>query len=115
MQILAPEQPVMYTILVNQTAMHALPAAINSMSSALLRAVTGDKNARLSVINHPLPTLSHERSIEVSRQTGGLLGFYSLGFWQGLLLQFRIWQAFCKPPYSVFGLDLIVGLREIPS
>ena len=76
MQILGPEQPVIYTLLVNQTAMHALPAAINSMSSALLRAVTGDKDARLSVTNYPLPTLSHERSIEVSRQTGTYLGFW---------------------------------------
>ena len=71
-QILSPEQPVTYTVLVNQTATHAVPAALNSVHNALLRALTGDPQATIAVTNHPMPTLSHEAAIEVSRETGSL-------------------------------------------
>ena len=64
------ESALAYTVLVNQTAIHAMPEIIRSTSSALLKAATGQKDASISVTNHPLPTLSHEVSIEVSRETG---------------------------------------------
>ena len=71
-QILSPEQPVTYTVLVNQTATHAVPAALNSVHNDLLKALTGNPQARITVTNHPMPTLSHEAAIEVSRETGRL-------------------------------------------
>lgn len=71
-------QSVDYTILVNQTAIHAMPAIINSVSSALLRTALGQHDANLPITNHPLPTLSHEVSIEVSREIGeALFAFFS--------------------------------------
>ena len=57
----------------NQTATHAVPAVLNSLSSALLRAVTGDQSAGIAVTNHPLATLAGEKAIAVSRETGTLL------------------------------------------
>ena len=69
-QIVDLESALAYTVLVNQTAIHAMPEIIRSTSSALLKAATGQKDASISVTNHPLPTLSHEVSIEVSRETG---------------------------------------------
>lgn len=70
LQILTRGQAVSYTVLVNQTATHAVPAVLNSVGAALLRAVVGDTGAQLPVNNHPLPTLSGEAAIAVSRETG---------------------------------------------
>jgi hypothetical protein len=77
-QILAEGQAVSYTVLVNQTATHAVPAVLNSVSAALLRGVLGDAGAQLPVTNHPLPTLSREAAIAVSRETGERFNFRNL-------------------------------------
>lgn len=71
LQVLSPNSAASFTVLVNQTATHAVPTVLNSLSSALLRAVTEDPAARLTVTNHPLPTLTTEQAISVSRDTGG--------------------------------------------
>lgn len=70
MQILSAARPCEFTVLANQTAIHAIPAALNAMSTALLKAVTGNENARLSITNFPLPTLPGEAAIKQSRQQG---------------------------------------------
>ena len=70
-QVLDASIPVQYTILVNQTATHAIPAALNAANTALLRAATGRADANISVVNYPLPTLTHEAAIQVSQAAGG--------------------------------------------
>ena len=65
-QVLTPGQTATFTVLANQTATHAVPAILNSLSSALLRAVTGDQDASIAVNNHPLATLAGEKAIAVS-------------------------------------------------
>ena len=69
-QVLTPGQPASFTVMANQTATHAVPAILNSLSSALLRAITGDQDASIAVNNHPLATLAGEKAIAVSRETG---------------------------------------------
>lgn len=70
LQVLTSEESASFTVMANQTATHAVPAIINSLSSALLRAVTGDQDASIAVNNHPLATLAGEKAIAVSRETG---------------------------------------------
>lgn len=73
MQVLASDSLLDYTVLVNQTAIHSLPAVLNQVNSALLRAVTGNLASSISLTRHPLPTLPSERSIQVSQESGALL------------------------------------------
>jgi hypothetical protein len=61
---------VAYTLLLNQTAIHGVPAAINAANSALLRAFTGNANASMRVTNYPLPTVSDEDAVKVSQMSG---------------------------------------------
>lgn len=61
---------VAYTILVNQTAIHGVPAALNAANTALLRAFTGNANASMQVTNHPLPTVASEDAVKVSQMSG---------------------------------------------
>ena len=53
----------------NQTAIHALPAAINALSNSLLSAVTGGASS-IAVTNAPLPTLNDEQQMQVSQLAG---------------------------------------------
>lgn len=62
-----------YTLMVNQTALHGLPGAINSMNSALLRAITGNIAGAIITTSHPLPTLPDEVSVKVSQLSGQAL------------------------------------------
>ncbi|KAK9828547.1 hypothetical protein WJX72_000707 [[Myrmecia] bisecta] len=73
MQQLDQPSAAIFTLLVNQTAIHGLPAALNSASSALLRMITGRPDAGISVVNHPLPTLKNELAVQVSQSSGDLL------------------------------------------
>ena len=59
-----------YTLLINQTAIHSLPAVINSVNSVLLRATTGNPAATISLTRHPLPVLQNERAQQVTQETG---------------------------------------------
>ena len=61
---------VAYTLLLNQTAIHGVPAAINAANSALLRAFTGNANASMRVTNYPLPMVSDEDAVKVSQMSG---------------------------------------------
>lgn len=61
---------VAYTILLNQTAIHGVPAAINAANTALLRAFTGNATASMRVTNYPLPTVSNEDAVKVSQMSG---------------------------------------------
>ena len=56
-----------YTLLINQTAIHSLPAVISGMNSALLRGATGGS---ITLTRHPLPVLPNERAQQVSQETG---------------------------------------------
>ena len=64
--------PVAYTALLNQTAIHGLPATLNAANTALLRARTGQANATIRLTNHPLPTVSSEDTVKVNQMSGGL-------------------------------------------
>ena len=59
-----------YTVLINQTAIHSLPAVINGVNSALLRAATGGS---ITLTRHPLPVLQNEKAQQVSQETGTVL------------------------------------------
>ena len=61
-----------YTLLINQTAIHSLPAVINAVNTALLRATTGDPQRTISLTRHPLPLLQYERKQQVAQETGVL-------------------------------------------
>lgn len=66
-------EDVAYTVLLNQTAIHGVPAALNAANSALLRAWTGRGSASIRLDNHPLPTLSNEDTVRVNQMSGNLL------------------------------------------
>lgn len=70
LQILTGAQAVGLTLLANQSTPHALPTALNAATTALLRAATGDGSAGIKIANHPMPTLVHEASVQLSRATG---------------------------------------------
>lgn len=59
-----------YTLLINQTAIHSLPAVINAVNTALLRTTTGDPQRTISLTRHPLPLLQNERKQQVAQETG---------------------------------------------
>ena len=51
-----------YTVLINQTAIHSLPAVINQVNSALLRAVTGDSSRRIALTRHLASAAEREKT-----------------------------------------------------
>eukprot|EP00873_Tetraselmis_striata_P005020 jgi/Tetstr1/425284/TSEL_015736.t1 len=61
-----------FTVLVNETACHALPLAINQASTALLRMVAGPQ-AEITVGSKPLPALPTELSEQLENAAGNLL------------------------------------------
>lgn len=63
-----PGGRVALTLMFNASAMHALPAALSSASSALLRAATGVATASIAATNHPLPTLPTEPAIVIEKE-----------------------------------------------
>ncbi|GAB4821282.1 hypothetical protein N2152v2_008328 [Parachlorella kessleri] len=69
----AAGQSIKYTLLVNQTAVHGLPAVTNQVHSALLRWVTGDPGAAIHATNYPLPVIHGEQSMRINEQSGSLL------------------------------------------
>lgn len=64
--------PVHYTILVNQTAIHGVPTALNAANQALLRAFTGQPSAGIKVANYPLPMVLGEEALAVNQMSGPL-------------------------------------------
>lgn len=62
--------PVHYTILVNQTAIHGVPTALNAVNQALLRAFTGHESASIKLVNHPLPMVLGEQALVVNQMSG---------------------------------------------
>lgn len=59
-----------YSVLVNQTAIHGLPAAITQAHAALLRWLTGDPSADMRSASHPLPVLPHEQDMRITEAAG---------------------------------------------
>ena len=80
-----------YTVLINQTAIHSVPAVINGVNSALLRAATGNPAAGIALTRHPLPVLQNERRQQVTQETGDTLLF---------LLISRPHKVECSTPYT---------------
>lgn len=58
------------TMMVNETALFGLSAAVNALNTALLRLVTGDVNASVGVVNHPLPLVRNEAAVTLSHMAG---------------------------------------------
>lgn len=73
LQVLGSDALLDYTVLINQTAIHSLPAVINGVNSALLRAALGGQRGSITLTRHPLPVLPNERAQQVSQETGTLL------------------------------------------
>ena len=68
-QVLGAGGNARYTVLFNTTAVHGLPAALNSASNALARAVAGP-GVDIRVANHPMPTLRDEAAVKFSKVAG---------------------------------------------
>ena len=68
-QQLAPAA-VAYTVLVNQTAIHGVPTALNAANQALLRAFTGQPSASIRLVNQPLPMVQGEDALVVNQMSG---------------------------------------------
>ena len=62
--------PVQYTVLVNQTAIHGVPTALNAVNQALLRAWTGAPDASIRLVNNPLPMVLGEDALVVNQMSG---------------------------------------------
>lgn len=69
----ASSTPIRFTALVNQTAVHALPAAISQLHSALLRRLTGDPAAAIATTSWPLPLVAGEVEARASQASAALL------------------------------------------
>lgn len=68
MQVLGAGGRMALTLAFNTSAIHSLPAALSGATTALLRAVTGDANARIAAANHPLPTLPTEPAVVIEKE-----------------------------------------------
>ena len=55
LQVLLEGGTVKYTLMVNTSGLHTLPAALREANSALLRGVQGAVSASIDVVNHPFP------------------------------------------------------------
>ena len=89
LQVLTNDSLLDYTVLINQTAIHSLPAVINQVNSALLRAATGDSSRGISLTRHPLPVLQSEKRQQVTQETGKVSSLRQDCLWA--------WeQAFCS-------------------
>ena len=62
-----------YTILGNETAYHAMPAALAEADSAIFRAIFGPKSLGVSVVNHPLPFSSTEKIAKINTLANNIL------------------------------------------
>lgn len=82
--------PVQYTVLVNQTAIHGVPTALNAVNQALLRAWTGAPDASIRLVNNPLPMVLGEDALVVNQMSGELLIHVQSG------VQYDLWhRALC--------------------
>ena len=72
MQILAGAGPFVATLMANQTAVHAIPAAINRLTEALLGSV-GAEGAHVRVVNNPMPEVPGELSVMIQETAGAWL------------------------------------------
>ncbi|XP_046971050.1 uncharacterized protein LOC124538088 [Vanessa cardui] len=67
----------------NNKGHHALPAAINELNSALLRALTGDRQANITVYTHPLKISKEQLNKDTVYQhiaDAGISGMLLLGY-----------------------------------
>ena len=62
-----------YTILGNETAYHAMSAALDEADSAIFRAIFGPKSLGVSVVNHPLPFSSTEKIAKINTLANNIL------------------------------------------
>ncbi len=65
-----PSPLITATIMVNETALFGLSAAVNAVNTALLRLVVGDVNATIGMVNHPLPLVKNEAAVTLSHIAG---------------------------------------------
>lgn len=86
------EPGVRATIMANQTALHGVPIAINSLHSALLRWMLVNDSATITTINQPLLPRSDEASARVSELSALLL----------LVLCFVLAASILSASYAVF-------------
>ena len=98
LQLFTGNASLAYTLMVNQTALHGLPGAINSMNSALLRAITGNIAGAIITTSHPLPTLPDEVSVKVSQLSGQAV--------RGVRQDFDACQATFLPPDQALNATL---------
>ena len=68
-QILAASSPLVATLMANQTAVHAIPAAINRLTEALLEAL-GAPETHVHVVNQPMPEVPGEQSVKLQETAG---------------------------------------------
>ena len=110
LQVLGNDSLLDYTVLINQTAIHSLPAVINGVNSALLRAALGGKGGSITLTRHPLPVLPNERAQQVSQETGTLqlLGCHLLAC---LLAHSVTHPLICCPP----ACSLVGSLSHSPD
>ena len=69
MQILEGAGPFVATLMANQTAVHAIPAAINRLTEALLGTV-GAQDIHVRVVNNPMPEVPGELSVKIQETAG---------------------------------------------
>ena len=69
MQVVADASPFVATIMANQTAVHAIPAAINRLTETLLASV-GAADAHVRVVNSPMPVVPGEQGVQLQEAAG---------------------------------------------
>lgn len=74
LQALSEVGPFVATLMTNQTAIHALPAAINALTNALLSTLTGGE-ASVAVTSSPMPNLPGEQAVQLSMLAGACSSF----------------------------------------
>ena len=81
-QTVADASPFVATIMANQTAVHAVPAAINRLTETLLASV-GAADARVHLVSSPMPEVPGEQSVKIQETAGDWLAALHLllGAW----------------------------------
>ena len=69
MQLLTQDAPFSATLLVNQTAIHGIPAGINRLTEALLGTL-GAAEPHVRVVNQPMDSVPGEQSVKIQEAAG---------------------------------------------
>ena len=102
--------PVSYTAIANMSALHTTPLLISAIDSAYLRNKTGNEDASIKIVNHPLVMTQHQRAMLGALSSSGVVFFIGLAiaFIPAAVCEYLVYETYheVKHQQLVSGVSL---------